>query len=58
MNLWVSIVVVGTNLISTLDSDVHYMAMFCNIGIAHAILLKCENVCDIDNVGPNIARWQ
>ena len=25
--------------------------------IAHAILLKCENVCDIDIACPNIARW-
>ena len=26
--------------------------------IAHAILLKCENVCDIDIAGSNIARWR
>ena len=24
------------------------MAIFCDIYIAHAILLKCENICDID----------
>ena len=24
--------------------------------IAHAILLKCENVCNIDIAGPNIAK--
>ena len=25
--------------------------------IALAILLKCENACDTDTAGPNIARW-
>ena len=26
--------------------------------IAHAILLKCENACDTDIAGLNIARWR
>ena len=28
----------------------------CDTYIAHAILLKCENVYDIDIADPNIAR--
>ena len=47
-----SIVVVGTNLIKTL--------LCCALNssipqyIAHVILIKCENACDIDNACPNI----
>ena len=33
-------------------------AIFCDIAIAHPILLKCENICDIVNAGPNIAMWR
>ena len=66
INLWISIVVVGTNLISTLYCSI-MMCNVCNIlhialngnipqYSAHAILLKHENVCHTDIVGPNITK--
>ena len=56
----------GTNLISTLYCGIvmctrQYTVIIGLCGIilryiATAILLKCENVCDIDIADPNIAR--
>ena len=60
MNLWVSIAASRWyNIISMLYCSV--ICALCGNALqyngTHAIILNCINVCDIDNAGPNIARW-
>ena len=54
VNLWVSIVVIGTNLITTQ----YYSTVMC-ITWQYSVIYctcKCENISDTDIAGPNIAR--
>ena len=55
MNLWVSIVVTGTSLITTL----YYSKVMC-ITWQYSVIYrtsKYENISDTDIASPNIARW-
>ena len=65
MNLWILIVVVGTNLICTLYCSIvmcnvwEYFATYWQYCVLYCTcLLKHENVCDTDITSPNITRWQ
>ena len=58
MNLWISVLVIGTNLTNTLYWGIEkcikwqYCTIYCICNIIE--MLNC--LCDIDIAGPNIAR--